>query len=281
MASQYLARLGVILGIDTAQWEADINKAIQANKELKTAITRDNRAAAKEIERLTWAVKDYGREVSASEKLEREFIKGGKFANAIDQQKAQLRELAKKYDEVAASKRKAFTDQLGGTALSRQQIAALGYQTTDILTGLAGGQNPLLILIQQGGQLRDQFGGFVPLFNGIKSVLTATRIVVGGFTAALGAMAYAAYQGNEDFKELRNSIALTGNVMGLTFDDINRLKDGLSKGLNVSLSDSRTIFLELIKSGRFSAYSMASVAKVIANVSKLSGEAADSVAKSL
>ncbi|OEZ66309.1 prophage tail length tape measure protein [Janthinobacterium sp. HH103] len=41
------------------------------------------------------------------------------------------------------------------TAALRQMPA----QLTDIFTSLAGGQNPLLVLIQQGGQIKDAFGG--------------------------------------------------------------------------------------------------------------------------
>lgn len=59
-------------------------------------------------------------------------------------------------------------------ALSRQELAArragisvgqysaamrtLPAQFTDIATQLAGGQSPFLILLQQGGQIKDQFG---------------------------------------------------------------------------------------------------------------------------
>jgi len=152
MANQNIARLGVILGIDTAKWEADVNQAIAAQKKLKASITKDSNDAVKEIERLTWAIKDYGREVSLSEKMEREFLVGGRYANAAGERKAKLRELAAEYDRIAVSATKAQKVQMGmlgeklpGNKLSQQQMAALSYQTTDIVTGLAGGQNPLLV----------------------------------------------------------------------------------------------------------------------------------------
>ncbi|HGP4143181.1 TPA: phage tail tape measure protein [Enterobacter roggenkampii] len=72
-------------------------------------------------------------------------------------------------------------------ALSRQEAAArragisvgqysaalrtLPAQFTDIATQLAGGQSPFLILLQQGGQIKDSFGGFGAMFQALKDAL--------------------------------------------------------------------------------------------------------------
>ncbi|MGX6612174.1 phage tail length tape measure family protein [Enterobacter kobei] len=72
-------------------------------------------------------------------------------------------------------------------ALSRQEIAAqragisvgqysaalrmLPAQFTDIATQLAGGQSPFLILLQQGGQIKDSFGGFGAMFQALRDAL--------------------------------------------------------------------------------------------------------------
>jgi phage-related minor tail protein len=287
MASQNIARLGVVLGIDTAEFTAGVDKAIAENKKLKASIQRESNAAAKEIIALKYATEDYGKAVTKVEQIQRE-IMGGKFRNASQQLKDQLLAQAAAYDKVAASSTKAKVAQLGmlgaqlpGGQLSQQQLAALSYQTTDIVTGLVSGQNPLIVLIQQGGQLRDQFGGVVNVFKAFASILTPMRLIVGGVAGAIGGLAYAAYQGDKNFKELRNSLALTNNIAGLTYDSIKRLSTELSDGLNVSSANSREIFTELIRSGRFVADSMGPVAEVIARVSRLSGETASTVAKDL
>jgi len=287
MASQNIARLGVVLGIDTAEFTAGVDKAIAENKKLKASIQRESNAAAKEIIALKYATEDYGKAVTKVEQIQRE-IMGGKFRNASQQLKDQLLAQAAAYDKVAASSTKAKIAQLGmlgaqmpGGQLSQQQLAALSYQTTDIVTGLVSGQNPLLVLIQQGGQLRDQFGGVMNVFKAFASVLTLSRVVFGGAAAALGGLAFAAYKGSEDFKELRNALALTNNVAGLTYDSVRRLTSELADGLNLSLSNSRDIFVELIKSGKFTSDAMGPVAEAIGRVAKLSGESADIVARDL
>lgn len=56
-----------------------------------------------------------------------------------------------------------FDDGLSKTGISARQteqaLRQLPAQFTDIFTSLAGGQNLLMVLIQQGGQIKDSFGG--------------------------------------------------------------------------------------------------------------------------
>lgn len=56
-----------------------------------------------------------------------------------------------------------FDDGLSKTGISARQteqaLRQLPAQFTDIFTSLAGGQNPLMVLIQQGGHIKDSFGG--------------------------------------------------------------------------------------------------------------------------
>jgi hypothetical protein len=49
MASNNIARLGVVLGIDTASFAADVDKAISENKKLSEAIKLDSNAAAGDL----------------------------------------------------------------------------------------------------------------------------------------------------------------------------------------------------------------------------------------
>ncbi|MCZ7836035.1 phage tail tape measure protein [Atlantibacter hermannii] len=50
-------------------------------------------------------------------------------------------------------------------------VRMLPAQFTDIATQLAGGQSPFLILLQQGGQVKDSFGGFGPMFQALRDAL--------------------------------------------------------------------------------------------------------------
>ncbi|MGX5220227.1 phage tail length tape measure family protein [Pseudomonas segetis] len=53
------------------------------------------------------------------------------------------------------------------SAQTAQALRQLPAQFTDIFTSLAGGQSPLLVLIQQGGQIKDSFGGIGNTFQAL------------------------------------------------------------------------------------------------------------------
>jgi len=281
MANQILARLGVVMNLNVGEWEEQVNKAIAANNKLKRDIKQQNEQAAKEIQKLHYAILDYGREVSNVEKIEREFTKGGKYAQVTEEGKKHWRDMAKAMDDKVAKEKKLQQESIKTAGLTTYQLQALSYQTTDIVTSLAGGQNPMLVLLQQGGQLRDQFGGVTNVFKAFAQVLTLTRVVVGGLAAAFGTLAYAAYKGNEEFKEFNNSLILSGNTAGLTFDKFKGLAQSLAGGGMVGLKDAKDIFASLASSGQFTSKSIESVAQSIALVSRLSGQSVDVVGKEL
>ncbi|WP_395598609.1 phage tail tape measure protein [Pseudomonas sp. A1437] len=84
-----------------------------------------------------------------------------------------------------------------GTTLTRTGVSAgqtqaalrqLPAQFTDIFTSLAGGQNPLLVFIQQGGQIKDSFGGIGPMFDVLTQKVGSFLGLSGGVVAAGAAL---------------------------------------------------------------------------------------------
>jgi phage-related minor tail protein len=285
MGSQYAARLGVLLAIDTAEFTAGVNEAVATNKKLKRAIESDMQAAAKEIQRLQYAVQDYGKEVTHVTQMERALAEGGRFARLakIKDSEAIVQGMlaqAAALDKLAAADKKLGA---GGqtSGMDRYLKQALAYQTTDIVTSLAGGQNPLMVLLQQGGQLKDQFGGFKPLFAGIAEAVTLSKVAFAGAAAAVAALAYGFYQGSKEAAKFRDDLILTNNYAGVTTQSFDKLSSALSDKLNVSITDTKSIFSALVSSGKVTRENLDGVAEVIANIARLSGESAEAVANSL
>jgi len=274
MASSNIARLGVVLGLDTASFTADVDKAIAETRNLKAAITRESNAAAKEIVALKYATEDYGKEVSKVTQIERE-IAAGRFKNAAPALQQQLLAQAKAYDEVSAAGKRTMG------VLSEQQKLAITYQTTDLVTQIASGQNAMIALIQQGGQLKDQFGGIGNMFKALSLMITPMKVAITGLAAGVGVLGFAFYQGARDAAELRDQLILTGNYANLTQKTFLDLADAVSTKTNLSIGKTKDILMELVKSGKFTDQSMGSVAQAIANVTKLSGETATEVAQKL
>lgn len=281
-SNQWLARLGFVLALDQSEFVTNVTDAQRRWKDFSNEAKRDSSQIAKAIVELDSATKTYGKTLTKVEQIQEE-MRTGKFAQAQEWEKKLLLQKAAAYDQVASSAKKAHEAAMLGSkgGLTAQQSAALGYQTTDIVTSLLGGQNPLMVLIQQGGQLRDQFGGFKPMFAGIAEALTPVRLAVGGTAAAVLGLAYAMYKGNEESKLFNNSLILTGNYAGMTAGKFDALAETVSSKYNYSILQTRDAIQALISSGKVSAQVMGPATESIAKLSRLSGEAADVIAKDL
>lgn len=75
----------------------------------------------------------------------------------------------------------------------RAAMRTLPAQFTDIATQLAGGQSPWLILLQQGGQIKDSFGGLRPTFSALMGSLNPVTLGITALGATVGALGYAFY----------------------------------------------------------------------------------------
>ncbi len=280
-ASQNIARLGIVLGLDSAELVTKITEAQQKFGKFKAQIKRDSEDAAKEIVRLEMATKNYGKTLTELEKIENQ-IRLGKYRNQPDVIINNLKAQAAAYDKVAAAAKAAEQAKMGKTGgMTAQQQAALGYQTTDIITSLAGGQNPLMVMLQQGGQLRDQFGGFKPLFAGIASAITPMMVGLTSAAAAVGVFSAAIYQGRSESEKFHNTMILTGKFAGITEGQFNSLSMAIKRDFGGTIGSARETLDMLVASGKFTSESLYSVGAAITKVASLSGESADDVAKNL
>jgi phage-related minor tail protein len=278
--SQTIARLGVQMALDSAEFKSGASNVIVETQKLRNSVAREMRAAEKEIQTLKYATEDYGKTVTKVAQLERE-LESGRFKNLKSTEGGQaviarLREQAKAYDEVAA---KAKTAATGG--LTEQQKLQLTYQTTDLVTQIASGQNALIALLQQGGQLKDSMGGFQGMFRALASVITPFRVAVAGAASAVGLLALAFYKGSEESQRLRDDMILTGNYAGMTQRKFFELSETIANKLNVTVGDSKTVFGQLVASGKFTQQSIGSVGEAILRIADLSGKSADEIAKDL
>ncbi|EOP3697735.1 phage tail tape measure protein [Escherichia coli] len=116
--------------------------------------------------------------------------------------------------------RQALAAQKAGMSVGQYKAAMrmLPMQFTDVATQLAGGQNPWLILLQQGGQVKDSFGGLIPMFRGLAGAVSLPAVGITSLVAATGALAYAWYQGDSTLSAFNKTLVLSGNQSGLTAD---------------------------------------------------------------
>ena len=85
--------------------------------------------------------------------------------------------------DAAAEKQRAATKSMDGLGMSAGQTAMalrnVPAQMTDIFVSLQSGQKPMTVLLQQGGQVKDSFGGIMPTFRALGSLITPVRLAMG------------------------------------------------------------------------------------------------------
>lgn len=162
----------------------------------------------------------------------------------------------------------------GQTAQAFRQLPA---QFTDIATQLAGGQSIGLVLLQQGGQIKDSFGGIGAAAQALSSVFTPLRLVLGGVAAAAAAVALAAYEGRAESDALAKSLLLTGNYAGITAGAFTGLAEQVQSASGATIGASREMLAGAVASGAFGQQSVGVVATAMARLQSISGESSATV----
>ncbi len=176
--------------------------------------------------------------------------------------------------------RQALAAQKAGISVGQYKAAMrmLPAQFTDVATQLAGGQNPWLILLQQGGQVKDSFGGLIPMFRGLAGAITLPMVGATSLAVATGALAYAWYQGNSTLSEFNKTLVLSGHQSGLTADRMLVLsRAGQAAGL--TFNQTSESLGALVKAGVSGEAQIASISQSVARFSSASGVEVDKVAE--
>jgi phage-related minor tail protein len=277
MASSNIARLGIVLGVDTAELEVKISKAKETFHGFTKQVERDSNNAAKDIVALRHATEDYGKTLTRVEQVERE-IKAGRYQRAEGSLIEILRREAAAYDAKALAVKNATNAQF---KMNEQQKIQLTYQTTDFFTQIASGQSPLIAALQQGGQLKDVMGGVGNMFRAIGSLITPFTVGMTAAAASVGALAYSFINADRESAAFRDNMILTGRFAGVTQAQVVALSEKLGTDLNVGYSKANDVILALVSSGKFTSAVIDDMSKVILQFSKLSGVDAKEAAQKL
>lgn len=163
---------------------------------------------------------------------------------------------------------------------TKQAVRQLPAQLTDVATQLAGGQNPLLVLLQQGGQVKDSFGGIRPAAAALVGFLSPVAVAVGAVAAVAAVMGTALYQGAQQSSDLSNALAVTGNQAGITEGQFNRMVGQLASAKNVGAGAARELLQVLVTQGQTSSAAMESTGRAALALARLNGQSAADNAKS-
>ena len=191
-------------------------------------------------------------------------------------------------------------------------LRMLPAQFTDIATQLAGGQSPFLIMLQQGGQVKDSFGGVSNLFRAIQAalfgvstvsdksedslsdnanalgenaenlgklrgILTPTTLAFGALAVAVLAVGYAYIKGQGIQSEFNKSLVMTGGRAGQTTNNLLFMAEAIAQS-GESFTASTTAINALVRAGANLGDNYQNVAASIVTLSDATGTKVEELA---
>jgi len=132
--------------------------------------------------------------------------------------------------ESALKRTSAAVDQVGtSTKQAAYAMRGLPAQFTDIVTSLQAGQAPLTVLLQQGGQIKDQFGSLGAAARGVAGYVSGmiNPLTIAGAAVAGLAVAYAKGAGEAD--AFNRAIVASGNAGALTTGQLGAMASNIAK----------------------------------------------------
>lgn len=155
------------------------------------------------------------------------------------------------------------------------QMRMIPMQMTDIVTSLIAGQPPMMVLLQQGGQLKDMFGGIGPAAKAMGGYILG---LVNPFTvaaAAVGVLGLAYYQGSQEQDAFNKSLILTGNQVGKTSGQLADIAARAGVAANSTTGAAASVLNQLVESGKVAGDSLERVTTAVVKTSEATGIATD------
>ncbi|WPK27990.1 tail length tape-measure protein 1 [Escherichia phage vB-Eco-KMB25] len=158
-----------------------------------------------------------------------------------------------------------------------QAMRMLPAQITDVVTSLASGMPVWLVAIQQGGQIKDSFGGVGNTFKALLSFLNPVNVGLAALAVSIGALVKAGYDAYKSQRDLQEALVLTGGYAGTSGAQFDKLAQDINNSTDATIGNIRSIATELAKSGKFTIDQIKSITKTTAQWSTVTGESSDKI----
>lgn len=151
--------------------------------------------------------------------------------------------------QAAGMSTKAYTSALRGVPA----------QFTDIAVSLQGGMNPFTVLLQQGGQLKDMFGGVGPAARALGGYIIGLANPYTVLAAAVAGVGVAYYKGSQETEEFRKALVLTGNAAGTNVGAMSDLAKQISTTIGTTAAAAE-VLAQVASGGKIAGDSFGTVA---------------------
>lgn len=257
--------------VDKQRINSTIQRIRQEQKEEAQA-ARAEQKKQQQLKNLIAALDPYSRELMRVNELEKKL---GTFRSSFN---------AEQFDRfsqrIAAARKEAdrYKDTLDKTGISAKQLrlAQMGLpaQFTDIVVSLQGGMPPLTVLLQQGGQIKDMFGGLGPAIRGVSSaivgLITPWSVMIGVLAAGVGLWALGASR----MDAISKALITSGNAAGTTAGQIRLMAEANAESAG-SVRQNVLAITQLAEDGKLLPETYQKVASAVTNMASASGAAVE------
>ena len=266
---------------NTAGFERGMNQAERALASATKEAQRQGNALDKLVGQIDPTIAAYSRLDKMEQQLKAHRDAGRLPTEEYNVYLAKLNETRKSVEQTGNAIHKS-TKMLDANGLTAKQLAAnlrgVPAQFTDIATSIAAGQNPLTVLLQQGGQLKDMFGGIGPAARALGGYIAG---LVNPFTlaaAAAAVLALAYKQGSDETTAFTKALILNGNAAGTNADALASQAESVSKSVG-TVGAAAKVLAQLAGAGKIPAAQFDLIAISALKYQEATGKAAEETVK--
>ncbi len=268
MAIKSLGQLTVDLVLKTGSFTEGVGRAERANERLEKGLKKQREELARLVGQIDPVVAEYARIDKMEQKLRKNRERGLLSGDEFDRYLGKLNEMRKSVGQTSVEFDK------NGISAKQMQAALRGVpaQFTDIAVSLQGGQNPLTVFLQQGGQLKDMFGGIGPAARAMGGYIAGLVNPFSVAAAGAAALGLAYYQATEEMDAFKNAIILSGGAAGITSGELRSIADEVGK-VSSSYSSAAKAVAEMAAGGKLSSDQIRKVAEAAVMMETATGKA--------
>lgn len=278
-AKKSLSSLGVTAESAGKRAADGLDKIGEGGDQAATKVDRSTKSLIGSIQRTTAALEAGGR--SSSDYFRALASQRGVDTGALKPYLDQLDAVQTK-QKLATAALAASAPALGQVGISSKQAAAalrgVPAQFTDIVVALQAGQNPLTVFLQQGGQLKDMFGGLGPAARALGGYVVG---LINPFTlaaAAVAALGLAYFQGSKEVDAFNKAIIFSGNAAGVTVGQLTAMAQRIS-ALTGTQAAASAALAEFATNGRVAGNSIERFATIALKLERETGQAVKETVK--
>ena len=256
-----------------------IETQINALNRSKMALTEEGRAAMANSKAKEAATKDADRFLKSLQEQ----------ANAATMTRTELLELkaaqlgvsTQAAPLIAAMNKQAVATNAAGLSAGEYKNAMrmLPAQITDVVTSLASGMPVWLVAVQQGGQIKDSFGGVGNTFKVLLSYLNPVTVGMTAMGIALAGLAKAGYDSYRNISDMKNALIETGGFAASSAAELDQIATKIAETGNATIGTVRDIATELAKSGKYTQDQIRNITRATAEWSAATGRASSDIIK--